>query len=314
MTFRGRTILRRLDSGRKPFREVYLCSSPERGRQVLILYINRRTPLCMYEFGTACPMEYFKRIHLRGTQGEGLPELFDYGQSLLYSWIFEEYLDGTETLGEALGGLDMQGKEGAERLDRLLESFRKALSTPLLSAHGAAGDGLMITPDSIRLGRDKDGNSHVCFVGLDEMIAPQYYDREEIYSYYDLRYAPPEVLRGEEGPTDYSYSVVLALLAAIEGMFPFDMLPPCGETGKLHPPKHSRAWTVLPAGYRESLGKCLHRDRHRRIGLGAAMDELLMRGHGHNTDSVSIVRSAGKVFIEIPDPGVTIPFNKTPLN
>lgn len=54
----------------------------------------------MTELGTMCPIEYYKRIHSHGNDTNGLPELFDYGQNDIYTWLLEESFLHTPTLGD----------------------------------------------------------------------------------------------------------------------------------------------------------------------------------------------------------------------
>ena len=68
--FKGRVIKKRLDRGRKPFREVYLCTLGREWEQVLILYRNDRVQdiLGKAPTGPGCP-GWRGEEHLRVSAG-----------------------------------------------------------------------------------------------------------------------------------------------------------------------------------------------------------------------------------------------------
>ncbi len=181
--FQGRRIIRRMDSGRKPFREVYLCSSDNATEQVLILYKNSLTPDCMLDFGTMCPVEYYRRIHLHGDDAKGLPELLDYGQTDIYTWMFEEsflQMPTLETLCNIFN-LTPSGKRcGQDFAKEILK--HTIISTPLLN-NDSNDSPKMLLPGNIRC-KSEDTGLSTAITGLDEMFAPEYYDTEAIYPYY----------------------------------------------------------------------------------------------------------------------------------
>ena len=125
--FKGRVIKKRLDRGRKPFREVYLCTLGREWEQVLILYRNDRVPAWLAEKGTTCPLEYRFRVRMRGDRAEGLPTLFEYGRDSSFTWLFEERLTEKISLGRLLRGLDVRAGGGKNIFECLLEACADAL-------------------------------------------------------------------------------------------------------------------------------------------------------------------------------------------
>lgn len=181
--FQGRRIIRRMDSGRKPFREVYLCSSNKATEQVLILYKNNLIPACMIEIGTICPIEYYRRIHLHGDDTNGLPELYDYGQNEIYTWLFEESLIHMSTLGALNGILNLTPPVKRCMIDFITEVIiHVSRFTPLLDTESP----MILNPDNIRWKSENAGLS-TAITSLDELFAPEYYDIEAVYPYYAIR-------------------------------------------------------------------------------------------------------------------------------
>lgn len=181
--FQGRRIIRRLDSGRKPFREVYLCSYDNAKEQVLILYKNSLTPTCMTELGTMCPIEYYKRIHFHGNDTNGLPELFDYGQNDIYTWLFEESFLHMPTLGDLCNIFNLTPSVKRYVQDFAIEILKHTFnSTPLLNNDLP----MILLPGNIRW-ESRDTGISTVITSLDELFVPEYYDMEAVCSYYDIR-------------------------------------------------------------------------------------------------------------------------------
>ena len=279
--FKRRKIVSRLDSGRKPFREVYLCSFENRCEQILILYRNNTVPQCMIESESGCPLEYYQRTHFQGNQSQGLPSLYDYGRDCDYTWMFEEYLTETLSMKCLLNHLNIQSYVGNNMFDCLLGAINRAHTQNHILRDPETQ--IMVAPDNIHV--RLDGNRFVLsFTGYDEMLAPMYHDMKAICDYYDLRYIAPEVLKGIHGTQSTSYCLSLALLSALIDDFPFSIKRMDSNVDEnaflvqMNQMRRVPSTIRLPKGYRDVLTRCIEKDHKTRLSIGDAIIELYREG------------------------------------
>lgn len=324
--FKGRVIKKRLDRGRKPFREVYLCTLGREWEQVLILYRNDRVPAWLAEKGTMCPLEYRFRVRMRGNRAEGLPTLYEYGRDGSFTWLFEERLTEKIPLRKLLRNLNVRAGAGKNIFECLLEACGDALGRCRFLTD--PGIPTMVTPDSIHVKLEGDTLA-LLFTGYDQMIAPMYPDRAAAGEYYDLGYADPELPGKYHGEYSASYSLVLSVLSSLVQDGP----APTGPSGQgcgagpimkeLEDSGDLPAWIPLPDGYREVLGPCLQKDGDMRLSVNEALQALHWADdHGcgpldgdpsltepdYDLDGVSMTRTSRDSFLlSIPSLGIRVP-------
>lgn len=244
--FNGLKLERRMDSGKKEYRQVFMCYPEKEGncsktKRCIIIYDRAHTPLSMCEGQDKLPMEYGFYIEHYRDSNSGLPKLIDHGYDSNYVWLVVKYI-AFKNLLEYMND-DYTSVEYVPTYESFFDYM--AVFFRINDMLCQADKPLCITPNNIFLHETKR-NISCYFVGLDTMLSPSYPEFD--FERYDVaRYLPPEIMQGEYDIRSLSYSYTLSLLSVIDNNFPVS-----------HPGLYKSVTTKSLARHANMLCKELH--------------------------------------------------------
>ena len=213
VTFKGRQLSSRLDSGKKTYRQVYKSDETE---EVIIVYALSETPEYMKSKSSRLPIEY-EFFQVFGDKDiSGLPKLIDAGFDNVYAWIVTQYIDLTR-LSSFCSSKSLHSCRDENTINELIAAASASFNSAEIFQQ--TDYRLFFAPDNICFD-DESREVRLVVVGLDTALFPMY-QVERAPSFVDVRYFSPELLHNRYSRKSASYSLALCLLSAIRGAFPF---------------------------------------------------------------------------------------------
>lgn len=212
-TFQGRRLIRQLDSGKKKYRQVFLC---EGENEVITVYNSQDIPMKMRIGNDGLPLEYLWYVQYKDVPNTWLPRLIEYGYDSEHVWLITKYIDLC-FLSDYLGDKNCSEREWKELFDAFVSYMLAAFSAnPMLCQTSVP---LCLTPDNIFVSEKENGYLECYLTGIDTLLYPAYGEFKEADG-FDARYLAPEIFKGEYDLKSISYSLCLSILTIVNEAFP----------------------------------------------------------------------------------------------
>lgn len=219
--YHGYTIIGRMDSRKKSYRQVYRCMSDGK-MGVLVRFILSEVPTilsCPVE-GVNQPIEYvFCNTYQVFYPFDVLPNIWSCGSDSDDAWYVRDYVDGRTLKEEIHDYHEMSSSNGDMEL-LLSVSNWLAQNGNLLFKLMPTYMKYNLNPDNLYVTSDEEGNPRLIIVDFESVVAVEYgfYATELVK--FDSRFLPPEILCDMFDEKSYVYVFAMLMAYCLKGSLP----------------------------------------------------------------------------------------------